>query len=41
MNIVEELRWRGLIADCTDVDGLTKRLNEAPIVLYAGFDPTA
>jgi tyrosyl-tRNA synthetase len=41
MNIVDELRWRGLIADCTDVDGLTKRLNEGPIVLYAGFDPTA
>jgi len=41
MNIVEELRWRGLIADCTDVDGLTRRLNEGPIVLYAGFDPTA
>ena len=41
MNIVEELRWRALIADCTDVEGLTKRLNEGSIVLYAGFDPTA
>src|SRR3981189_2070345 len=41
MNIYEELEWRGLIADCTDKDELIKRLGSAPIVLYAGFDPTA
>ncbi|MGV3756411.1 MAG: tyrosine--tRNA ligase [Verrucomicrobiota bacterium] len=41
MNIIEELRWRGLIADQTDAEGLAKRLAEKPITLYAGFDPTA
>ncbi len=41
MSIYEELQWRGLIADCTDVPALTKRLNEGPITLYCGFDPTA
>jgi tyrosyl-tRNA synthetase len=41
MNIFEELEWRGLVADCTDPTDLQKRLESAPIVLYAGFDPTA
>ncbi|MGC8887278.1 MAG: tyrosine--tRNA ligase [Verrucomicrobiia bacterium] len=41
MNIYEELQWRGLIADCTDVEQLVKRLNESPVTLYCGFDPTA
>jgi tyrosyl-tRNA synthetase len=41
MNIVEELQWRGLIADCTDTEELTKRLTGGSMVLYAGFDPTA
>ena len=41
MNIVEDLQWRGLIADCTDTEGLLKRLRQGPITLYAGFDPTA
>jgi len=41
MNIFEELRWRGLIADCTDAEELGKRLAAAPITLYCGFDPTA
>ena len=41
MNIVEDLQWRGLIADCTDTDGLLKRLQQGPLTLYAGFDPTA
>ena len=41
MNILEELRWRGLIADCTDETELGKRLAEGPITLYCGFDPTA
>jgi len=40
MNVLEELKWRGLVADCTDVAELTKRL-AAPTTLYAGFDPTA
>ena len=41
MNILDELQWRGLVADCTDVTELTKRLAASPITLYAGFDPTA
>jgi len=41
MNILEELEWRGLIADCTDRAGLEKRLTEGPVTLYVGFDPTA
>src|SRR5436189_3344849 len=41
MNIIEELQWRGLIADCTDLEELAKRLNAGPITLYCGFDPTA
>ncbi len=41
MNIYDELQWRGLIADCTDVDQLRLRLSSGPMTLYAGFDPTA
>jgi tyrosyl-tRNA synthetase len=41
MSIFEELEWRGLVADCTDAVELQKRLAAGPMVLYAGFDPTA
>ncbi|HXG46928.1 MAG TPA: tyrosine--tRNA ligase [Methylomirabilota bacterium] len=41
MNILDELQWRGLVADCTDTAALAKRLAEGPITLYCGFDPTA
>ncbi|HEY5915349.1 MAG TPA: tyrosine--tRNA ligase [Verrucomicrobiae bacterium] len=41
MNILEELEWRGLLADCTDRAELAKRINAGPVVLYCGFDPTA
>ena len=40
MSILEELKWRGLIADCTDAAELEKKL-AAPVTLYCGFDPTA
>ena len=40
MSILEELNWRGLVADCTDAAELAKRI-AAPITLYCGFDPTA
>jgi tyrosyl-tRNA synthetase len=40
MTLIEDLQWRGLLADCTDLDALNKRLNEGPITLYCGFDPT-
>ncbi|MCX8155768.1 MAG: tyrosine--tRNA ligase [Verrucomicrobiae bacterium] len=41
MNILEDLQWRGLMADCTDLPGLQERLARGPITLYCGFDPTA
>src|ERR1041385_5013423 len=41
MTILDELRWRGLLADCTDIDALTQRIAQGPITLYAGFDPTS
>lgn len=41
MNVLDELHWRGLIADCTDSVELAKRVNSRPVSVYAGFDPTA
>lgn len=41
MNILEELQWRGLMADCTDMESLGKRIQSGAITLYCGFDPTA
>ena len=41
MNILAELEWRGLVADCTDKPEFSKRLEAGPITLYCGFDPTA
>lgn len=41
MDLLGELKWRGLLADCTDAEALSRRLAEGPITLYAGFDPTA
>lgn len=38
--ILDELNWRGLIAQTTDIDELAKVLT-SPTTLYAGFDPTA
>ncbi|WP_168170482.1 MULTISPECIES: tyrosine--tRNA ligase [unclassified Pseudonocardia] len=41
-DILDELEWRGLIAQSTDRDALAKELaGDEPITLYAGFDPTA
>jgi tyrosyl-tRNA synthetase len=40
VSILEELKWRGLIADCTDAVELEKKIS-SPITLYSGFDPTA
>ncbi|HEY8996003.1 MAG TPA: tyrosine--tRNA ligase [Lacunisphaera sp.] len=40
-DIIQDLEWRGLLADCTDLDGLRKRLATGkPITVYCGFDPT-
>ena len=40
-SILDDLRARDLIADCSDADGLARRLAEKPLTLYIGFDPTA
>ncbi|MDO5031822.1 tyrosine--tRNA ligase [Corynebacterium sp.] len=39
MNIIDELSWRGLINQSTDLDALREAC-EQPITLYCGFDPT-
>jgi tyrosyl-tRNA synthetase len=38
--ILDDLIARGLLHDHTDLDQLRARLDEAPITVYAGFDPT-
>jgi tyrosyl-tRNA synthetase len=38
--ILDELSWRGLIAQTTDIDAMRKDLDAGPVTLYAGFDPT-
>ncbi len=40
MNFIEELKWRGLVKDVTDYDGLIEALKQ-PQTVYCGFDPTA
>ena len=40
MNLIEDLRWRGLIAQSTDEAALLSALTK-PTTLYIGFDPTA
>ncbi|MFO7540204.1 MAG: tyrosine--tRNA ligase [Chloroflexota bacterium] len=37
-NILDELRWRGLVYDQTD--GIEDLLKEQKVTLYTGFDPT-
>ncbi|GAB3449774.1 tyrosine--tRNA ligase [Streptomonospora sediminis] len=40
-DIIDELEWRGLLAQTTDLDELRKALADGPITVYCGFDPTA
>ncbi|RSM67815.1 tyrosine--tRNA ligase [Kibdelosporangium aridum] len=40
-HILDELSWRGLIAQSTDIDALRRDLDSGPLTLYCGFDPTA
>ena len=39
MRLYDELVWRGLVQDATE--GLGDALEEAPLTLYIGYDPTA
>jgi tyrosyl-tRNA synthetase len=40
-NVLDELEWRGLIAQSTDRDALAEHLAAGPSPTYSGFDPTA
>lgn len=40
-DLLEELRWRGLIAQTTNDEQIAADLNSESISLYCGFDPTA
>ncbi|MPV51177.1 tyrosine--tRNA ligase [Pseudactinotalea sp. HY160] len=40
-DILEELRWRGLIAQSTDAEALAEAFAAGPVTYYCGFDPTA
>jgi len=41
VNIIDELKWRGLIFQVSDEDGLRKHFETPGRTLYCGFDPTA
>lgn len=40
-DLIEELQWRGLIEQYTDIDGLKSAFEAGPVTFYCGFDPTA
>jgi len=40
VNLIDDLRWRGLVAQSTDEKALAESL-KSPVTLYVGFDPTA
>lgn len=39
--LIDDLKWRGAIAQSTDLEELIKHLSEGSRTLYIGFDPTA
>jgi tyrosyl-tRNA synthetase len=41
VDVLEELRWRGLIALSTDEAALRNAFAAGPVTFYCGFDPTA
>jgi tyrosyl-tRNA synthetase len=41
VSLLDDLQWRGLIQDSTDLDELRKHLDGGPATFYVGFDPTA
>ena len=38
---LDDLIWRGLVANSTDLGALVSALDEGPLTLYCGYDPTA
>ena len=41
LHVLDDLRWRGLVAHSTDLDALRAEMDERPVRFYVGFDPTA
>ncbi|GAA1991531.1 tyrosine--tRNA ligase [Isoptericola halotolerans] len=41
IDVLDELHWRGLVAQSTDEAALREALSNGPIAYYCGFDPTA
>ncbi len=41
MNLYDEFKARGMIAQCTDEEAVRKLFEEGPFTFYIGFDPTA
>ncbi|MCH7961672.1 MAG: tyrosine--tRNA ligase [Planctomycetes bacterium] len=41
IDFLDELKWRGLLHQCTDEDGLREHLSTGARCAYVGFDPTA
>jgi len=39
--ILDDLRWRGLLAQSTDLDALGEALDSGQVTYYGGFDPSA
>lgn len=39
--LLEDLKWRGLVAHSTDEEALGAHLDAGPVRFYVGFDPTA
>lgn len=39
--VLDELQWRGFVADSTDWDALVAHFDAGPVTHYVGFDPTA
>ncbi len=39
-DVLDDLEWRGLIAQSTDRDALRRDLDDGVLTLYCGFDPT-
>ena len=40
-DVLDELKWRGLLAESTDEEALARHLVAGPVTFYVGFDPTA
>jgi tyrosyl-tRNA synthetase len=41
IDVLDELKWRGLLAESTDEEALARHLAVGPVTFYVGFDPTA